>query len=463
MRPSRRALASLTLGALTTLLAAPAGGQLTADDLGFSRQWGLVRIGAPGAWAAGYTGTGTTIAIVDSGVVPDHEDLGQLAGGAAELVDCVGHDDAPGGCVTGSGVDESGHGTHVAGIAAASTGNGIGVAGVAPGARLLSVRALEQVCDASGDCEAQGTTSDVAEAIRWAADHGADVINLSLGSVTQQVLGPAFSGALDHAWSLGAVPVLAAGNAPLPVGSVLRQFRAVVVASTTRADTRASYSGAVSGVDWAVAAPGGEGDDDASCRSEAPNGILSTWVPGGEDSGYACVAGTSMAAPHVSGALAVLLGAGHTPEAAVEQLLATADDLGPPGPDADFGSGRINLARALGVSATGGGAVPAEDTTTSVVPGDVGASTSVPGGDTGGATTLPAEPPATTPTAVEPGITTPPVVEDAAGRLPFDPTDDTSLPGLPLTLAVLAVVGTFGGHAWHYLAGASWARRTPER
>jgi subtilisin family serine protease len=462
MRPPGRALAALVLGAVIALVPGGVRAQVTADDPGFSRQWGLVRIGAPGAWAAGYLGAGTTIAVVDSGVNPSHPDLDAQMDDASALVDCVGHDEAPGGCVTGSGTDDAGHGTHVAGIAAATTGNGVGVAGIAPGARLLSIKALEQVCDGAGNCEARGTTGDVAEAIRWAADHGADVINLSLGSVTQQVLGPTFSDALDHAWSAGAIPVLAAGNAPLPVGSIGSAIRAVVVAATTKDDTRASYSGAIGNAEWALAAPGGEGDDDASCRSETPNGILSTWQSGSE-AGYACVAGTSMAAPHVSGALAVLLAAGYAPEAAVERLEATAEDLGPPGRDPEYGSGRIDLARALGVSATGDGAVTTGDPTTSVPPGD-GPSTSVPDIDLGGPGTT--APPSTEPAApvpIEPGVTTPPVVEDAAGRLPFDPTDDHSLPALPLSLAVLAVVGTFGGHAWRYLAGASWARRTPDR
>lgn len=475
MAPRRRALVALLLAATAALGGAASGSagssasaQSGADDPGLSRQWGLERIGAPAAWAAGYTGAGTTIAIVDSGVDPDHPDLRDKLGGTAALVDCVGHDDVPSGCIEGSGGDDAGHGTHVAGIAAASTGNGTGVAGVAPDARLLSVRALAQVCDTERRCEAQGSTRDVAEAIRWAADHGADVINLSLGSATQQLLGPAFGDALQHAWDAGAIPVLAAGNTPLPVGSLFG-IRAVLVAGTTNTDGRASYSGALGSVDWAVSAPGGEADDAASCEAAVPNGVLSTWVTvsgGTSTPGYACVAGTSMAAPHVSGALAVLLGAGYDPGAAISRLIATADDLGPPGRDADFGSGRINLARALGVTATGGPGVTTGDPTTSTAPGEL---TEVPG-DVQPTPALPflttttVVAPTTTAQPLEPGVTTPPVVDDVAGSFPLDLTDDERrLPAGPLTVAVLAVLTSFGGHAWRYLATTSWARRTPDR
>jgi subtilisin family serine protease len=461
MRAPRRALTALLLGALATLPSVPsADAQVVADDPGLARQWGLARIGAPGAWAAGFTGEGVTIAIVDSGVSPDHPDLRDQLDGAAGLVDCVGS----GPCVTGSGADDAGHGTHVAGIAAATTGNGTGVAGVAPRAHLLSVRALQQVCDDRGDCEAQGTTADVAEAIVWAADHGADVINLSLGSITQQILGPAFDGALEHAWASGAIPVLASGNNRFPIRNLVG-IHAVVVGAVTNTDARASYSGSLDPNGLSLVAPGGEADDDASCRGDVPNGILSSWTAAGSGPGYACVAGTSMAAPHVSGALAVLLSA--DPERDVDQavarLFASVDDLGAPGPDEDFGAGRLNLASALGVSATGGVAVPIGDPTTSTTPSsfepiDGGPPVALP---LTTSTTAPAAP--TTALPVAPGDTTVPVVDGVAADLPLDVPLEDPLPALPLSLAVLAVITTFSGHAWRYLAGASWARRTPDR
>jgi subtilisin family serine protease len=463
MRPPRRALVALVLGALATLAPGPAGAQLTADDPGIGRQWGLVRIGAPGAWAAGFTGEGTTIAVVDSGVSADHPDLRDQLDGTAGLVDCVG----PGGCVTGSGADDAGHGTHVAGIAAGTAGNGTGIAGVAPGARLLSIRALRQRC--SGDrCDAEGTTEDVAQAITWAADHGADVINLSLGSATERILGPLgnLGPAIQHAWDVGAIPVLAAGN-DNSLGGLL-DLPAVVVGATTNADGAASYSTDVGAARWTLSAPGGEADDQASCESALPNGILSTYYdadPGrsGPDqlrNGYACVAGTSMAAPHVSGALAVLLSAGYDPAGAIDRLIATAVDLGRPGRDEQFGSGLIDLASALGVSATGGPGVVTGQPTTTTTPTSI---------DPIEGTPAVAVPPPTAPAAPTTTTTVPaPVpapttagVADVAADLPVEGPADGDLPALPLTLAVVAVIATFSGHAWRYLAGASWARRTP--
>jgi len=205
------ALAALTIGA------APASSQAVVNDPGFSRQWGLAMIGAPTAWSIA-NGAGVTVAIVDSGIDAGHPDLaGQVVG----IVDCVGHDEVPGGCVEGTGTDDAGHGTHVAGIVAAATNNGQGVAGVAPGAHLLGIKVLANVCspdggDADGDpeCEAQGRESDVAQGVRWAADRGAAVINLSLGNEAQAIIGPGddFAAALDYAWSRGSIPVLVAAT-----------------------------------------------------------------------------------------------------------------------------------------------------------------------------------------------------------------------------------------------------------
>ena len=221
-----------------------------------------------------------------------------------------------------------------------------------------------------------------------------------------------------------------------------------------------------------MAAPGGEADTPStdagpgSCESADPNGILSTYfVPANGQNTYACVAGTSMAAPHVSGALAVLRSAGLDPQQAIDRLLGTADDLGAPGRDNQYGSGRINLARAVaGLGATGnpGGVTITEPSTSTTAEAPVvepPPDTAAPGGvapvDTA---------PTTAPPVVEPGVTTPPVALDTAAptvEIP-GPVED-SLPALPLTIAVLFVVSAAGGHAWRYLASTSWARRTPDR
>ena len=307
MRRSVRSLVGLCGAGLGLIAALPPAeaGEATPNDPVFEQglQWGLQRIGAPGAWAVG-TGEGITIAVVDSGVDLAHEDLApQLEGD----VSCIGSGGSAAAC-SGSGQDDNGHGTHVAGIALAATDNGRGVAGVAPGARLLAVRVLENTCEGSDPCTATGSADDVAAGIRWAADQGADIINLSLGGGTLQgVLGCAFCDAVEYAWSKGAIAVVAAGNdSALPAG--FSDEHAVVVTATTRADTRASYSEASSG--RARAPPAGRCRPPAARRRRDPNdcatggtpkGILSTYWAEGEQNSYACLAGTSMAAPHVSG------------------------------------------------------------------------------------------------------------------------------------------------------------------
>lgn len=344
----RRALLGATLA--SGLLVGSAGAQTgdVANDAGL--QWNLDRVAAGPAWATS-TGAGTTIAVIDSGVALDHEDLaGQLAPGVA----CRDTGGDPARC-SGSAQDDDGHGTHVAGVAAAATGNGTGIAGVAPGARIIPVKVLFSACET---CQSTGEAEDVSAAVRWAADQGATVINLSLGSTASAVFGQGFAEAVRYAWAQGSIPVVAAGN-DYVLTTDLGDAPAVVVSATDRDDRAPEYSNGVGEARWAVAAPGGDGSDTAeSCSQQGePRGILSTyWSSGDPTGGYACLSGTSMAAPHVSAALAVLRAAGLGPDEAVQRLLDTAVDLGDPGPDALFGAGRIDIAAAV---AGVGDAVPA--------------------------------------------------------------------------------------------------------
>jgi subtilisin family serine protease len=384
MRRSVRSLASLFGAALALIVAvAPAGaGSSAPNDPVFQQglQWGLERIGAPDAWARG-TGDDITIAVVDSGVDLTHEDLAPNLVGHTS---CIGSGGSAAAC-TGSGQDDNGHGTHVAGIALAATDNSRGIAGVAPDARLLAVRVLEDSCAGAESCTATGSADDVAAGIRWAVDHGADIVNLSLGGGTVQgVLGCAFCEAVEYAWSHGAIAVIAAGNdSALPSG--FSDEHAVIVTATTRDDTRASYSNASSGLlrnaRWPVSAPGGEAETDANdcATGGTPKGILSTYWSSGQKNGYACLAGTSMAAPHVAGALAVLRGTGLSPQASVDRLLATAEDLGDPGRDNQFGFGRIDLGAAVGAGPgpSTSTTAPGSSTTASTVPSS--SSSTVPG------------------------------------------------------------------------------------
>lgn len=333
---------ALALCALGPLAASASAGGVTTGDIAHDAglQWGLDRIGAVSAWDTA-RGDGVVIAVVDSGVALDHEDL------APNLVPGTACHDTGGDAArcTGSAQDDDGHGTHVAGIAAAVAGNRVGVAGVAPGARIMPIKVLHRPCP---DCDSAGRAPDVAAAVRWATDHGADVINLSLGSTTNSVFGPGFVDAVRYAWDGGAIPVVAAGN-QFVLTADFGDAPAVVVSAVARDDTIPSYANGVGRARWAVAAPGGEGGDTAdSCAQDGdPVGILSTYWSVNDDDAYACLSGTSMAAPHVSGLLALLLSAGLDPASAIETMLGTADDLGEPGVDPTFGTGVINAAAAV--------------------------------------------------------------------------------------------------------------------
>ncbi|MBW3610234.1 MAG: S8 family serine peptidase [Actinobacteria bacterium] len=321
--------------ALALLLALPGVATASNDPL-FPQQWALDAIGAETAWSRG-RGGGTIIAVVDTGIDLDHEDL------ASKIVagyDFIGGDSSPEddardceprqpGCNYGRG-----HGTHVAGIAAAATGNRTGVAGVAPDARIMPIRVL--------DSAGSGHVTQVAQGIRFAADNGADVINLSFGEIATDVdLSPAFTEAIRYAWARGSIPVVAAGNDFVGTSSFTDE-PALVVTATGRTGGRAGYASSVGNARWGMAAPGGDGrvGSDEVCTPET--GIVSTHA----DNNYACLVGTSMAVPHVAGAAAVLRGMGLSPQQVVDQLLTTTDDVGTIGRDTTFGAGRLNLARA---------------------------------------------------------------------------------------------------------------------
>ncbi|MGH9179103.1 MAG: S8 family serine peptidase, partial [Acidimicrobiales bacterium] len=304
-----------------------------SNDPLFEQQWALARISAPAAWARA-TGTGVRIGIVDTGVDLGHEDL---TGRVVAHTSCLGSAGDPARCA-GSGQDDNGHGTHVAGIAAASKDNGKGMAGVAPDAQLVVAKALNGA--------GEGTAEDINAAIRWVVDHGARVVTLSLGGnfLVTTLLGSSVADGINYAWSRGAVPVIASGNTNLlglGIGSSqYGRLPAIVVGATGPSDEVASYSSPTGNAQWAIIAPGGAGTVDAA-------NVLSTWWVAGQEHQYRAHAGTSMAAPHVAGAVALLMAAGAGPDEAVVQVLSTADPV-PCGADSPTCRGRLNAAAALG-------------------------------------------------------------------------------------------------------------------
>ena len=277
----------------------------TPNDPKFQRQWGLKKTGFGNAWDL-TRGSGSDIALVDTGMAVRHEDLGQKVALAHDFV----NDD-------NTVKDLSGHGTHVAGIAAARTDNRRGVAGGCPNCDLLVAKVF--------DGKRTGDVFRVADAIIWAADHGAEVINLSL---THPDWHPADQAAVQYATEAGAVVVAAAGNG----GTSNKTYPAaydryvIAVAATNQDDRRASFSNYGDWVD--VAAPGVS--------------VVST-VPGG----YASWSGTSMAAPHVSALAALLATQGLDQQAIRASILDTAVDLGPNGDDPYYGWGRMSAGRAV--------------------------------------------------------------------------------------------------------------------
>ena len=307
---------------------------VAAGDPDQAKQWGLATIGAPAAWAKS-TGAGVRIGIVDTGADLGHEDL---AGKIVDPASCVGSDGDVAKCQTGPGKaqDDSGHGTHVAGIAAAITGNGKGVAGVAPGAQLVVVKAL------AAD---SGSVYDVNAGVMWAVDHGAKVVNLSIqGALLGGLLGGSeqLVEGVNYAWSHGSVVVLAAGNdSLLGGGGNYGNMPAVVVGATGRDDKLAGYSSSIGNAQWGILAPGGSGQS-----GKPENDIHSTYWRSGQANQYGTLFGTSMAAPHVTGTLALLFSRGLTNQQAVDTLLATANhsvDCG----NAQHCAGRLDAAAAL--------------------------------------------------------------------------------------------------------------------
>ena len=330
--------ARATTGPTTGPTTEPALTPLTVSDPGVTSglAWHLDAIGARAAWRASL-GASVTVAVVDTGVDHTHPDLLGQVHGQVTCLETGGDVDR---CEPGA-PDGDGHGTHVAGLIAARADDGVGVAGVAPRARLLAVRAAERACAPDATCVATADPADLAAGIAWAVEEGADVVNLSIDPGRR--VPPVLVDAIDDAWTAGSVVIMAAGNTssgPL----LFATGAALLVTATDRDGNLAPYAPSLDGTRVAVAAPGGRvGDTRYTChRTARPVGVVSTFARAeGDGSGYACLAGTSMAAAQVSGGLALLLSMGFTRDEALERLVDTAR------PAPGLGDGLIDLAAAV--------------------------------------------------------------------------------------------------------------------
>jgi subtilisin family serine protease len=311
----------------------------TPNDPFWSAQWGPPDIQAPLAWSV-TTGTASVvIAVIDTGIDLTHPDLApNIWTNPGETgLDAIGNDkringiddDADGyvddwqgwNFVAGSNnpQDDYGHGTHVSGIAAAVGNNSLGIAGMAWGVRIMALKIL----DSSGS----GSDSDLATAMIYATDHGARVINLSLGDTIPD---PVMEDAVNYAYAHGVTVVAAAGNDyQLGVRYPAAYPNAIAVASVDSNNNHSSFSNWGPQID--IAAPG--------------SNIYSTCWGGG----YCYKTGTSMATPHVAGTAALLasLPQFNTPDQIRAALQDTALDLGTPGWDDHYGYGLVEAYYAL--------------------------------------------------------------------------------------------------------------------
>ncbi len=356
------------------------------NDPGYAQQWNMGQIKMPQAWDINSgAGVGVTVAVLDTGLtqfeggvnfrlplLPNGQAFGVFAipfsrppdFNTAKIQQGVEFTSTGPWTVAGQPLlfDAEGHGTHVSGTIAEQSNNSVGFAGVASGATVLPVKVCTSVVDVVMAWGAEGrlsdafidgcVDSDVIDGIRYAVDHDAKVLNISLGGAFPS---PAYVPALNYAVSRGAFVTISAGNAALegnpteyPAAYAANIAGVVAVGATTLRNTRALYSNTGSYVE--LSAPGGECESLAEVVWQVgpDQDALFDFPPRFDRYVPLPSCGTSMASPHVAGAAALLRSQGIINPAAIEAALERfAVDLGAPGRDPQFGFGLIDVRAAL--------------------------------------------------------------------------------------------------------------------
>lgn len=363
------------------------------NDPLIANQWGLGKIQSFGAWDTTHGLADVDIAVLDTGVDGNHPDVGPKIAGRANFTNVADG-------------DLDGHGTHVAGIASAFTNNAVGIAGAGYLSRILSVKVL--------DDNGSGYYSWIANGIYWAADNGAEAINMSLGGSSPSTT---LQNAITYAWSKGVVITAAAGNNNRNRAFYPAYYAPVIaVAATDQNDRKARFSNYGSWVD--VAAPGVS--------------ILSSYK-----GSYAYLSGTSMASPFVAGLAALVKG--YHPDWSNTQVRgkieSTADRISKTGSYWTFG--RINACLAVDCTTAGSTVLPTPTPTPTATPTPTPAPTPIP-------SATPISTPTPTPVPVDNMLT--PTPTPSPGPTPL-PEQDLSEPS-PSPTPTLTPTPTLSQQPW---------------
>jgi len=324
------------------------------NDPLYGYQWNLSKIGMETAWDINpYGSSDIIVAVLDTGIAYEDYDIYSLAPDLVGTTFCnprdLVNDDY-------HANDDRGHGTHVAGTICQSTNNDYGVAGMAYGVSIMPVKVLDR--------EGKGTSVQLADGIRWAVNHGANVINMSLGfspDVTPESL-PIVTEAIKYAHDNNVIMVASTGNTGVNIVDCPAAYPEVIsVGATNSEDVLTDYS--QYGINLEITAPGGDNEDrDGDGYGDA---ILQQTIndPNDLEFGFWFYTGTSMAAPHVTGLTALLLSQGpsRTLTDIREILHNTSIDLGLIGWDEFYGYGRIEAFSALNYDKDGDGFIYSND------------------------------------------------------------------------------------------------------